>query len=233
MKRLAILAALCLLVSCRKESESIPMNGVALWLIADKAVNGTVSAPAPDAQPTVVANAINGQPVLKFDGKDDMLMSNVDFGPVKTPEATVIAVFRSNTAEKSPLRKLYGNDNGGFDRAVGLDDRADNAENYALFTGRGVSGLFQLEANKTYLTVDQFSPKQFSSWMNGAPTVSKIETDWSDSLPNLYIGNTGTVFSEFWDGDLAEFIVYSRALSDGERKQVEQYLAKKYGIAIQ
>src|SRR5688572_25892024 len=192
MKRLAVLAALCLVCACRKEAPApvapIPQDGIALWLIADKAVTGTVTAASPDAQPAVVPNAINGQPVLRFDGKDDMLMSNVGFDPSKMPEATVIAVFRSNTAEKSPLRKLYGNDDGGYDRAAGLDDRAEDGKNYTIFTGRGVSGYFALEANKTYLTVDRFSPKEFSGWVNGSPALSKVETDWGDSLSSLFIG---------------------------------------------
>jgi hypothetical protein len=53
-----------------------------------------------------------------------------------------------------------------------------------------------------------------------------------EALPNLYIGGTGTVYHEPWQGDLAEFIVYARVLSDRERMQVEDYLAKKYGVTV-
>jgi len=34
-----------------------------------------------------------------------------------------------------------------------------------------------------------------------------------------------------WSGDICEVLVYSRALSIEERKSVEQFLKRKYGIA--
>jgi hypothetical protein len=185
-----------------------------------------------DHLPTVVANAINGHAVVRFDGTNQMLMSGVDIGPARMPGGTVITVMRSATAEPSPLRKLYGNDNGGYDRAVGLDDRAPG-RNYTLFNGMGVAGYFQLEADTTYIVVDEFSPKEFSGWVNGQNTVSKIAADWQDdALPNLYVGGSGSVFAEYWHGDLAEIIVYARKLTEAERTEVENYLALKYGLSI-
>jgi hypothetical protein len=66
--------------------------------------------------------------------------------------------------------------------------------------------------------------------------LDKVAAAWGanpeDALPNLYIGGTGTSYHEPWQGDLAELIVYARILSDQERMQVEDYLAKKYGITI-
>ena len=221
----------------------IPANGVVLWLIADEAkpdvwanplVAGvTAKAESPEAQPSIVPNAINGHAVVHFDGEDDMLMTNIDFGPSRLPDATVIAVFRSNTSDSSPLRKLYGNDNGGFDRAIGLDDRAEDQKNYTLFTGMGVHGYFQLAADKTYLTVDQFSAKDFSGWVNGKSVLANVAAAWADSLPNLYLGGTGTVFKEPWKGDLAEIIVYGRHLSAEERARVEDYLAARYQVTLE
>lgn len=226
----------------------IPAAGVALWLVAEEATGGeggpvsswpSVNVPGlvveaePDAWPALVSNALNGHAVVRFDGQNDMLKTNVDLSPQHMPEATVFTVFNSATAEASPLRKLYGNDNGGYDRAVGLDDRGgDPAKNYCVFTGSGVTPLFSIKANEFHLGADQFTTSDFSSWMDGAPVVSKVQATWSDSLPNLYVGNTGTVYSEHWQGDLAEMIVYARTLTDAERVQVEDYLAGKYGLVL-
>lgn len=227
----------------------IPASGVLLWLSADDAVgsakdgkvqswqsplvqNATAQAVHPDKLPAVVANAINGHAVVRFDGTDQMLMSSVDIGPARMPEGTVITVFRSATAEASPLRKLYGDDNGGYDRAVGLDDRGGD-KNFTVFKGSGVAGYFQLTTDAAYVVVDEYSPKEFSGWVNGSVTLAKVSADWQDdALPNLYIGGTGTVYNEFWHGDLAELIVYARKLSDSERVQVEDYLGQKYGVAM-
>jgi hypothetical protein len=218
----------------------IPGTGVLLWVRADDAVakDGKLQSwpnvkPAHDDQlPAVVPNALNGHSVVRFDGTDQMLMSNVDIGPKRMPEGTVISVFRSATADASPLRKLYGDDNGSYDRAAGLDDRAAG-KNYTLFTGIGVEGYLQLTANTTYIAVDEYSPKEFNGWINGAATLAKTPADWGeDALPDLYIGGTGTVYQEFWNGDLAEMIVYARKLSDAERTKVEDYLAQKYGVTL-
>jgi hypothetical protein len=222
---------------------SIPPAGVALWLVADdakagplaswsnSAVAGVNATAEKEQQPEVVANAIGGHSAVRFNGQTNMLMTNVDISPAHMPDATVFAVFNSKTDSKDMLRKLYGDDNGGYDRAVGIDNRAENA-NYTVFTGHGVEGYFPLKAGETYITADQFTKTGFSGWVNGKATLTKVAAEWSEALPNLYLGGTGTSYHEPWMGDLAEFIVYARVLSDQERMQVEDYLAKKYGVTL-
>ncbi len=222
----------------------IPASGVALWLAAADAMPGklaswsnpavagvTATADKPELQPMVVANALNGHAVVRFDGEQNMLVTNVDIGVQRMPEATIFAVFNSKTEAKEPLRKLYGDDNGGYDRAIGLDGRSGD-KNYTVFTGNGVTGYFDLKANESYVTADVFTSKNFSGWLNGKKVLDKAAADWNDALPNLYLGGTGTVYHEPWQGDLAEIIVYARVLTDQERTQVEDYLGKKYGVAI-
>ena len=226
----------------------IPAAGVALWLAADDAKPGadgklvswsnpavagvTATADKTEAQPAVVTNALNGHAVVRFDGVANMLMTNIDISPARMPEATIFAVFNSKTDAASPLRKVYGDDNGGYDRAAGLDDRGGEGKNYCVFTGNGVSGYFALKANENHVTADQFTRTDFSGWVDGKPALTKVAASWSDALPNLYIGGTGTSYNEFWQGDIAEFIVYGRVLTDQERQQVEDYLGKKYGVTI-
>jgi len=230
----------------------IPASGVLLWLSADDAAasakNGKVQSwqnalvanvsaqPVhPDQLPALVPNAINNHAVVRFDGTDQMLMTNIDIAPARMPEGTVVTVFRSATDAPVPLRKLYGDDNGSYDRAVGLDNRG-NGKNFTFFSGNDAAGYFQLAANTTYVLVDEYSPKEFSGWVNGAATVTKVAADWGsgpeDALPNMYLGGTGTSYSEFWNGDLAEVIIYGRKLSDAERTQVEDYLGQKYGVTM-
>ncbi|HEY8134366.1 MAG TPA: hypothetical protein VII12_20980 [Thermoanaerobaculia bacterium] len=225
----------------------IPATGVALWLVADDAkgdsggklaswsntaVPGvTATAGKPELQPAVVPGALNGRAVIRFDGEQNMLMTNVDISPAHMPDATVFAVFSSKTDAASPLRKLYGDDDGGYNRAVGLDDRG-GSKNYTVFSGQGAEGYFTLKANETYITADQFTKSDFWGWVNGKPAVQKVTAAWESALPNLYIGGTGTVYHEPWQGDLAEMIVYARVLSDQERMQVEDYLRKKYAVPI-
>lgn len=225
---------------------SIPSAGMALWLIADDAKSNaarkveswsnpavpgvTASATKPQEEPSLVSQALNGHAVLRFDGEENRMMTTIDISPAAMPTVTVCAVFNSATADASPLRKLYGDDNGGYDRAVGLDDRG--TKNYSVFAS-GVQGYFALEAGKTYITVDRFTKNAFSGWVNGQPAIVDMKAEWDDALPNLFIGGTGTSFHEPWKGDIAEMIVYARDLTDEERNSVVSYLAGKYGVTIE
>src|SRR5436305_9573009 len=79
-------------------SAPIPAQAVALWLAADDAQPGklaswtnsavagvTATASKPEEQPEVVANAINGHKVVRFDGENNILMTNVDISPARMP----------------------------------------------------------------------------------------------------------------------------------------------------
>lgn len=227
----------------------VPRSGIALWLVADEAqptpgsskvdvwqsgelVTVRASAVSIAGQPELVPDAINGHAVLRFDGIDDMLITNVAFGRGKMPAATVFTVFSSATDATSPYRKLYGCDDGGFDPAVGLDNRSADA-NYVVFTGNGVHPYFQLRANSVTLTTDHYQWTQFTGWVDGKLSVDGVPTAHdTQTLPHLYIGGTGSVFREPWQGDIAEMIVYARNLDDAERRKVEDYLADKYRLTL-
>lgn len=228
----------------------IPGNGLALWLTGDDAMksaaagklaswtnplvpNVSASSSEKNAQPSVAAGAINGHSAVRFDGEANMLMSNIDISPASWPDVTVVTVFSSATEETSPLRSVYGDDNGDYDRSAGLDNRSGDGKNYVIFAGdRGVAGYFALKANQAYLSTDQYTATDFNGWIDGKPALTKLATHWGEALPNMYIGGTGTSFNQFWKGDIAEMIVYTRVLTDAERAKVEDYLAKKYGVAL-
>ena len=50
--------------------------------------------------------------------------------------------------------------------------------------------------------------------------------------PALYIGSSGGAGNETWKGLISEIIVYDRVLKNEERRSIEKYLGKKYGIKI-
>lgn len=66
--------------------------------------------------------------------------------------------------------------------------------------------------------------------------VSGTSTDasYSPLTPNpaFYVGSIGGPGNETWKGLIAEIIIFDRVLRNEERKSVEKYLSKKYGIKI-
>jgi Ca-activated chloride channel family protein len=231
------------------DSAVIPGRGLAFWLRADAGVetdvggrvlrwldqspNQLVAVPGSEAAaPRLLAGQIGGQPALSFDGVQDVIAVPADINPEVNPEITLIAVFRAGAIAEGEMRKLYGHDDFGFDRAAGTDWRSATS-NYAIFAGEeiGVVSYFDLAPNTPTITVDMFTPTRFRGFVNGALA---LETPVANGagFDTLYIGNLNATFAEYWLGDIAEVILYNRLLEDEERHAVEAYLAQKYGISL-
>jgi hypothetical protein len=216
--------------------------GLQLWLKADAGVtlNGsTVSAWADQSgnwndatqatasyQPTFVANALNGKPVLRFEGSNDFLNG------ILIESSTKIAIFC--------VAKVTSYDN--FDRIYALKENGKNDWNsgplITLYSGSSLynyEGYYDLLAASgiitsfvTYEYVDNGS-NIITSYINGniIQWTSKSLTYKSDEY---YVGaGNDDIVRYFFNGDFAEIIIYyGNELSDAQRQQVEQYLQTKY-----
>ncbi len=230
-------------------SDDVSPDGLLLWLQADsglvagsdQAVTGWASTvgslvAVPNGttqQPVLVADGLGGYPAVRFDGDNDQLAVDLNINPSVHPELTVVSLFVSDVALGDPKRKVYGADDGGYDRAAGLDYRASNGMNYIVFGGgEAVVGYFQLQAGAPYLTVDNYRSGAFSGWVNGALTLDGRAVTNGEGPPVLYVGGTGTEFSEPWQGTISEILVYGTTLSEPARICVEDYLANTYGLTL-
>ncbi|HTG45669.1 MAG TPA: LamG-like jellyroll fold domain-containing protein, partial [Verrucomicrobiae bacterium] len=234
---------------------SIPIPGLALWLRADAGVVASGSAVSQwqdqsghnahanqslgASQPSVVANAINGLPVIQFDGGNDFLTFDL---PVTGLGGMTVCLVSANTGDRT----------GG----------ATEGENAALFWNESQSwgaiylspfqtrvqfrfGTTQAGNLPTYVrssslgvaysrTVSIKNGSTDSLYVNG-------ELAWQESgkLSTITgaqsIGNLGRGYNNnsFFPGQIAEVLVYSRALSDAERQDVESYLETKYFVTSQ
>jgi prepilin-type N-terminal cleavage/methylation domain-containing protein len=65
-------------------------------------------------------------------------------------------------------------------------------------------------------------------------TVTNLSANISTQGPNdiLYLGGTTAASLLPFVGDMSEVIMFDTVLKDSDRKSVEQYLGKKYGIAV-
>ena len=227
----------------------VPSDGALLWLEADCGVqsgsDGEVSAWSSIVgslratqsntflQPVLEPEGLAGHAAIRFDGNGDTLAVDLNIHPTAYPELTVVAVFASEVEQPTTLRKLYGADDGDYDRAVGLDDRAPNGMNYTFFGGSSeVVGYFSLSPDTPYLTVDNFRDGEFYGWVNGAESATGIAVSYGEGLPKFYLGGHGTAFFEPWKGPIAEMLVYGRSLTTEERIAVEDYLATKYELTL-
>jgi len=169
------------------KANTIPGTPVASWTdnsgYARNATQGNVT-----FQPTLATSALNGQPTVRFDGTNDTMSVPLDISPSVNPNITIFTVFNSTTATNAPYRKIYGNDDGGFDRTIGLDNRS-GTNNFTYFGGSGVNNYFTLAANTYYLSSHTYSTTNFNGWINGTQQVTNGPVNNSNGYTTLSLGS--------------------------------------------
>lgn len=168
-------------------------------------------------RPAYKTAVLNGRPVVRFDGVDDWIAATLAL----TQPYTVYIVAKSTTALG------YIMDGQATDTAV---FQSNSGTVFRVATG--ITNLDQTVANM--LTAFHVIGGVF----NGASSVNAY--DGATITGNAGAGNAtaltlaanGARASGFVNGDFAEVIVYSRALSATERQKVERYLGRKYGLVV-
>jgi prepilin-type N-terminal cleavage/methylation domain-containing protein len=206
--------------------------------------------------PTYTENAINGLPALKFNGSTNYL-ENVANNMVNSNQLSVFFVMSRLSFAASnnsgwlsiwTTGQTQDFDNGG---SIAFYDGGNTTANQSLSFNRcfGCGGAFDANQssshpgnNKAIIFSTIFDGANNNSYIygaagiNGAATVFTNPTSTSGvfNIQNIRIGarqSAGAV-GNFWNGYIGEIIIYDRGLSDFERGQVEQYLAKKWGIKL-
>jgi hypothetical protein len=220
-------------------------QAIRLWLRADKGVqtdaNGKVTAWADqsklgfqavqavgDAQPTLIPEALRGQPALRFDGKDDFLGL---VAPVLTSQQFSIFAVASDRAPNESHREIFSNwrreDNVGTSVFLGTTGAA-TVRFTDYFTSAGILSRPQQPFILTGIAD------------TGSVTVSQNRTEMArlatslvtrNLAPPYVIGQQGNINGEFWNGDIFEILVFDRALSAVECEQVWDMLNHRYGLA--
>ena len=209
-------------------------DGAALPRWTDRSGNGRDAVQAvPSSRPRLLHRRLRGHAVLKFDGTDDFLSFNL---PVNGLEGMTILLVAANDADRT----------GG----------PTHGQHAALFWGEtelwGWIYVTPFQTNVKY----RFGTTQsgnLPAYSRAVPvgnaftltTVVKDRTEerlfvqgkqvlrQSDRLPSIK-GTVDTVtigkgaFDTCFPGAVAELIVYARALTDGERRDAEAYLLRKY-----
>ncbi len=223
------------------------ISGLQLWLRADSAVtyngsykvsqwndcsgnNFNASQATSGIQPTYISNQINGHPIINFDGD---LLNGVNIPSINNSSISIFIVAKGYAQtevsnwqacmfEIPPLSTGYGigrdlddNDyatfnNGSYMRTV-LAALPNSGFNFKI-----------LESIKTYgIKTELF----INDAAYGSSTDANLNGPFTNA--NYIIGYSQG--NNYFKGDIAEFIIYSKALNSTERNAVENYLNCKYG----
>ncbi|MBI9019058.1 MAG: hypothetical protein JEZ07_17540 [Phycisphaerae bacterium] len=161
-------------------------------------------------QPLYKINALNGRPVVSFDGSDDYMLfeqiSNVRM---------VFLVVRENADATANNRCLLGHaDSSAFHRGYPRQMWSD-----AYTSSEVLQGITKINGNPVDGTVTNV-PTDFS--IISLATVGEVTVSQL-TLDRDFAGRV-------WDGDIAEVLIYSRILSAREENEIGAYLQQKYDI---
>jgi len=212
------------------------ISGLALWLDApeynastgtwaDKSGNGrNFDQEIAENRPIVSAVTQNGRAILEFDGSNDQLVHNTNF--LQVPDCTLFSAFRR-------LGGVYGG-------VIASARSSDRSPGILIDSSRGaIRGFANLSVAAVGL-VDSFNIIG-GTVTNGASVifVNGTQQDSDAAVNTLDNGNTATAIGtyrttagNYLNGYIGEIIVYTRVLTVSERKRVEGYLGKKWGIAV-
>jgi hypothetical protein len=174
---------------------------------------------------TVLGNPIyrhkraNGKPAVQFDGAGDTFQV-----PLNSSNDMTFFVVTRGSNYQSMIRWQPG------DWIVYPWGNGDLIQTQNGGTADGIdAGLMVDEWNLAGAVIDTGTTNGVRTFRNGLLQGQKTyATAWATLNP-LYIGSIGGG-GEYMTGEIAELIIYNRALNDNERRQVERYLMEKYGL---
>ena len=201
-------------------------SNVTAW--ADKSGNGWNATAA--GTPTLTTAAQNGLSVITFNGLDQYFTSSLSLGT--TQPLTMFIVAKSATTT-------------GFRTAVSLNS-APGARGSSLmlylsssgfwwFSGGNVStdgttSTLALSTSRYDINANYWRPSYVQMNINGTAYTSSTSTPSSLTASSTMMVGRGQGGTEYWNGTIAELLVYSNTLSTNQRQQVEGYLAWKWGL---
>ncbi|MFT7086743.1 MAG: prepilin-type N-terminal cleavage/methylation domain-containing protein [Rickettsiales bacterium] len=186
-------------------------------------------------QPFYIVDGINGLPVLRFDGANDFFTYDGSF--LANSDYTIFVVEQRRSASKNFF--LGGSD---------------------LSTTNGNLHLGYFDTDIVYFALyNNFQDSAVTSYSSPTPVINSFRFNSSNSVSKTYYRNgvlqtlvcntcdaaaslisyngamIGSAATEtnFFNGDIAEIIMFTRALSNQERLDIEEYLGRKWGIKIE
>jgi hypothetical protein len=182
--------------------------------------------------PTFKTNIVNGKPVIRFNGTNQGL-ANTTAGIIPTGSTfhTIFGVV-SAASTSAGDHDIFdtGSAGGGavyFRRNGANAVHVHNSAGYVFCqdTGGIVAGAWNV------LTAD-WNGSNIHIWRNGTlkDTTGATLLTVTGTLNSVGIDTIDSNIN-FWDGDIAEILIYNSALSSTDRGNVETYLISKYAIS--
>ena len=180
--------------------------------------------------PTLQTNEQNGKNVVRFDGVDDVMSAGDIELHDNTRGLTMIAVVKATDSKRMPILSKYQTTGNNRQFAFG---NKDNFLFEDLDWGSYTGTVLDMGLDNFAVVEYVWTPgKAFELYINGVllSTGNEPVNDISDGTANLKLGGGDYTSVGFWEGDFAEIMIYSDAVSSSEREALRANLAVKWDI---
>jgi len=221
------------------------IDGVSAWADQSEIGNNALQADA-TRRPAFVAHGLGQYPILRFDGDNDYLaIENLSYATNGALEGiTVYALVRSVSPDRQIIlsfdRDEYWrlslkdgvNVNVGFDTTDETGSTSDlrSPEAYSDDRWHVIAGRFDaIGSPNRQLIIDgvEVAADDAQAGNNlGSGDVTRFGFVGVGSEAPVFDGTRNPSF--YLDADVAELVIYHRALDDSERTQLEQYFQQRY-----
>ncbi len=216
-------------VTVAEGSAVLPENGLRLWLSADSNAFGSVSVwqdrsgsnnhanrTSINQRPLAVADGANGFPAVRFseETQSQLYFANDMMNGSNAGEFFAVLKAKSALPARDQWAWTCGYANTYYPKASGRI--------YESFGSNGTeTGVPKSDISQWHLYHVSSAPYEWVSRLNGQEQYRMAYG--TSGLSPVMLGSS-------FNGDFAEILLYNRQLSAGERKDVELYLASKYGL---
>jgi prepilin-type N-terminal cleavage/methylation domain-containing protein len=220
-------------------SSEAAQGPISTWYNLNPALNGTNTAnnAAAGNAPTYTENQINNLPALVFDGASNYL--TFDGTAIANSDYSVVVVEQRLSSQSN---NYYISGNGtatlNYNLFVGYE-----LENKSAF-GQTSNGYdtsvsdFSSTSIVNRIHIFRFNPSVGKNYyINGAnQTLTEISGGTPSQTTGLVSNNNAQIGRHrsgyYYAGAIGEIAIFNKYINDDERKDIEQYLGKKWGITI-
>ncbi len=219
-----------------KSGEALDNSPITEWRDINPQSNRKLSVlpPATNSRPRYVEKGFDGFiPAVRFDGVDDFL-SITGLNILSREVAVFVVAKRRAISVGTSTLSLFSSS---------ADRDWDNSRSFVAFQeGDGTTlQTFSTQVKSTathpgndiaYIVETIFDGTNNTLYLNGVARPS-VATNSVFEINSAFIGARQDPASKYsYNGDIAEVIVFSRALTTEDRKEIEKYLSRKYSIKI-
>lgn len=217
-------------------------QGCANW--ADLSSNGfTVTQSTGAQRPIYTTGSINSLPALVFTSASSQFLANTATALQFSNPYTCFFVCSLNWDDNTNFRTICasGDYAGGAGVNVLVGGSADDysAKSVIAFGLGATSGVAPRttaahgQSGTGWRIVDINNGSKGQVFINGVSITKQISSaGFPVGRNGLYLGKSGSGFSNYMSGSIAEIIYYDRSLAINERSLVREYLGVKYGINV-